>query len=121
MLLWQEFSWEPKICAFEDLLQVMVGEQLAIRVPCARPVQHRNVAPMFYTAWAPLSMWSKDLQRMACLNQAMMERFKTRTWSRPLPPHGRMPKYPQCACCFAKFLLEHPGASPVAVEVGAEP
>ena len=45
VLLWQEFSWTQKMCAFEDLLQVTAGEQLAIRVPCAKPVQHRNTAP----------------------------------------------------------------------------
>ena len=26
-------------------------------MPGQSPIQHRNMAPMFYTAWAPLSMW----------------------------------------------------------------
>ena len=106
VLLWQEFSWSSKMCAFEDLLQMLAGEKLAIRVPCARPVQHRNLAPMFYTAWAPLGMTSENHDRMVNLNGAMSERFTTRSWTRPLPFQGRIPKYPQCACCFAKFVLE---------------
>ena len=107
VLLWQEFSWDKKMCAFEDLLQVMVGEEVGIRVPYAKPVKHSNKAPMFYTAWAPLNMKSHDFAKMTCLNQAMTERFKTRSWVRPLPTQGRMPKYPHCACCFSKFVLEN--------------
>ena len=43
VLLWQEFSWNDKMCSFEDLLQVAAGEQLAIRAPCARPIQHHSL------------------------------------------------------------------------------
>ena len=107
VLQWQEFSWSSKTCAFEDLLQMLVGERLAVRVPCARPVHHRNPAPMFYTAWAPLGMTGADAMRVCNLNMAMAERFTTRTWSRPLPHDGRIPQFPQCACCFSKFILEH--------------
>ena len=42
---------------------------------------------------------------MAAHNQAMDERFKTRKWTRPLPQAGRIKKFPQCACCFAKFII----------------
>ena len=55
-LLRQEISWNGKMCLFEDLLQVAAGEQLSIRVPCARPIQHRNKAPLFYTAWEQMSI-----------------------------------------------------------------
>ena len=82
------------------------GEQRAIRAPHAKPVQDRNTAPMFYTAWAPISISCSDARKMAFLNQAMAERFRTRMWSRALPLEGRLPKFPQCACCFAKFVLE---------------
>ena len=44
--------------------------------------------------------------RFFALNQAMAERFQTRMWSWALPLEGRLPKFPQCACCFAKFVLE---------------
>ena len=109
VLLWQEFAWGPKVCAFEDLLAMLNGEKLAVRVPCARPVQHRNGAPMFYTAWALLTMTCTDRNRMVNMNKAMDERFTIRTWSTPLPLEGRIPRFPQCACCFARFVLEQQG------------
>ena len=112
VLLWQEFVWGPKVCAFEDLLQLFCGEKLAIRIPHARPVEHRNGAPMFYTAWAPLHMTCADHNRMLNLNAAMEERFTTRMWTRALPREGRIPKFPQCACCFARFVLEQLAAQP---------
>ena len=112
VLLWQEFCWEKKICAFEDLLSLLVGERLGIRVPGARPVSHRNRAPMFYTARRPLSMVSRDVSEMTDFNNAMAERFKTRFWTRPLPRAGRVPDFPRCGHCFAKFILDNAAAAP---------
>ena len=37
--------------------------------------------------------------------QAMAERFNARVWTRPLPVQGRVLKIPQCARCFAVFIL----------------
>ena len=62
---------------------------------------------MFYIAWAPLGVTSMDATRVYNLNTAMAERFTTRTWARPLPLDGRLPQFPQCACCFSKFIMEH--------------
>ena len=73
---------------------------------CARPIQHRNKAPTFYTAWEQVSISCRDVRKADTLNRAMAERFKTRTGTTPLPQAARVPKYPQCACCFAKFVLE---------------
>ena len=105
VLLWQEFAWESTICAFEDLLSLMVGEKFGIRVPGKKTVQHRNTAPMFYTAWEPLTYRSRDARKMMAYKAAMDERFNTRIWSRPLPSQGRVPRYPQCGRCFACFVL----------------
>jgi hypothetical protein len=107
VLLWQEFSWNSRSVAFEDLLQMLVGEKIAVRVPGAKPVQHRNTAPMFYTAWTPLAMHCRDPTQMSNLNAAMAERFKTRHWTRPLPMAGRLPKIQQCGKCFGTFVLEN--------------
>ena len=104
VLLWQEFSWNEKMCLFGDLLQVVAGEQLSIRAPCARPIQHRNKAPLFYTAWEQRSISCRGVRKADTLNRAMADRFKTRTWATPLPQAVRVPKYPQCACFFAKFV-----------------
>ena len=115
VLLWQEFSWDKKMCAFEDLLSLLVGERLGVRVPGARPVSHRNRAPMFYTARRPLSMFSRDPSEMADFNHAMAERFKTRVWTTPLPRAGRIPDFPRCGHCFAQFILNNASAPAPAV------
>lgn len=107
VLLWQEFAWDPKGCAFEDLLAVLCGEQIGVRLPGKGPVLHRNTAPMFYTSWQPLTMKCNDQMRMAALNGGMAERFRTRRWQRPLPREGRLAKYPHCGPCFAKFVLQN--------------
>ena len=96
---------------------MMAGEKFGVRVPGARPVQHRNRAPMFYTAWEPLTMMSRNPQKQQTLNQAMQERFKTRAWTRPLPAQGRIPNFPKCGPCFAAFILQHA----VAEQVVAQP
>ena len=105
-LLWQVFSWNDMVCSFEDLLQAAAGEQLSIQVPCVRPIQHPNKAPTFYTAWEQISISCKDVRRAGALIRALAERFKTRAWTTPLPQAVRVLKFPQCACCFAKFVLE---------------
>ena len=107
VLLWQEFKWSPKVCAWEDLLQIFNGEKLGIRMPGQSPIQHRNMAPMFYTAWAPLTMRCENVEEMANLNMAMSERFTTRHWVHPLPREGRLPVFPHCGKCFASFVLSN--------------
>ena len=72
----------------------------------ARPIQRRNKGPMIYTAWVQVSISCRGARKADILNRAMAERFKTRTWATALPLAGRVPKYPQCACCFANFVLE---------------
>ena len=105
VLLWQEFTWSPQMCAFQDLLSLMAGEKFGIREPGKKPRQFRNASPMFYTAWEPLTFRGKDPLMMETYNQAMGERFNTRSWARPLPTDGRLRKFPQCACCFSRFIL----------------
>ena len=107
ILLWQEFKYTLKVCAWEDLLNLLCGEKFGIRQPNSKPIQHRNKAPMFYTARTQLTMRSSDLVEMAEYNTAMSERFKLRVWSKPLPMAERRKDFPRCACCFAKFVLEH--------------
>ena len=107
VLLWQEFNWEPKMCAFEDLTLAATRWANKVRIPSQKPLQHRNKAPMFYTAWAPLSHRSNDCRKSMTYTAAMGERFNTRTWTRPLPAQGRLHKLPQCGRCYAQFLLNN--------------
>ena len=113
VLLWQEWAWERKTVAWEDMLSLLCGENLGIRLPSAPPVTHKNAAPMFFTAWAPLRMRCADMEQMITMNRAMTERFKTRVWTRPLPMQGRYPTFPQCGCCFGKYILENAQGAPV--------
>ena len=105
VLLWQEFKWSPKVCSWEDLLSILCGEKLGIRMPGTKGVQHRNCAPMFYTARQSLKMISQDVSEMEEYNEAMTERFKIRTWSKPLPKAERRPDFPKCGCCFATAMI----------------
>jgi hypothetical protein len=107
VLLWQEFTWDPKGCSFEDLLAVLAGEKVGIRRPGQASKTCRISAPMIYTSWQPLTMICKDPARMFALNTAMAERFKTRVWCRPLPQAGRVSPFPHCGSCYAKFLLSN--------------
>ena len=111
VLLWQEFGWDSKMCSFEDLLSLMAGEKFGIRVPNKKPQQVRNTSPMFYTAWEPLT-FSGSPAKVVAYSQAMAERFKMRVWTRPLPAQGRLLEFPQCAHCFAAFILGNARAGP---------
>ena len=106
VLLWQEFTYNKETLAFEDLLSVLVGELTAVRVPGAPPVQHRNKAPMFYTARAGIAYRSGDPEEVGDYNLAVAERFNTRRWSVQLPMPERRADFPACAPCAARFYLE---------------
>ena len=108
VLLWQEFEWDAKMCAFADLLALLAGEKFGIRLPNKKPQQYKNTSPMFYTAWEQLTFRGSP-NKMLAYNGAMDERFKTRYWARPLPQHGRLIEFPHCACCFASFILSNAG------------
>lgn len=107
VLLWQEFTYNRKVCAWEDLLSLLVGERLGIRCCGAKPVQVRNTAPMFVTAAQFLSYRTDNVQEMLAFNLAMQERFNIRVWQIPLPMESRRPDFPRCGCCFSRFVLEN--------------
>ena len=60
-------------------------------------------APCFYTGAAAIAASGRNRVEY----QGMMdERFKTFTFSRPLPMEHRRADFPQCGRCCARFLLE---------------
>ena len=107
ILVWQEFMFHEETLSWDDLLNLVVGERVNIRVPSATNVPYRNTAPMFYTADAPISAWAPCMQRLATMNSAMAERFKIRRWHRALPQNIRRPDFPKCGRCSAKFFLDN--------------
>ena len=65
VMLWQDYKHEDKSLGFEDLLALLVGETLAIRVPNKPNVEHRNTAPMFFTSNSPLCVARPDPQTIS--------------------------------------------------------
>ena len=99
---------------FMDMLRLLVGERVGIRIPGQKNVSFNNKAPLFYSALQkiappgqPARCASMEYQRKV---QAMDERFTIRNWAIPLPLNRRVPDFPQCAMCFASFVLENDAA-----------
>lgn len=107
VLVWQEYSHKDSILLFEDLLAVLCGEKMGIRVPHRKNVQHRNVAPMFYSSNSMLAVRRDDPETMQRLNSAMAERFCTRKWQWPIPKQHRIVDFPRCGRCCANLFLLH--------------
>ena len=107
ILVWQDFTYHPETLAFDDLLNLLVGESVNVRKPGAGSAPHRNAAPMFYTASSPIRTLTGTMQTTISLNSAMNERFKIRQWQNPLPLQVRRPDFPRCGRCSAKFYLEN--------------
>ena len=107
VLLWQDWKQNDGTVLFEDVLSLLVGERMDIRVPNKKNVSFRNTSPLFYTSNTPLSVVRPDLQQTTRLNAAMAERFCTRTWHNPLPPAQRIANLPRCSRCCANFFVTY--------------
>lgn len=105
LLIWNEWKHKDSIVLFEDLLALLAGERMEIRVPHQSNKSHRNTAPMIFTSNPPLAVVREDPVAMARVNKAMAERFCTRTWTNPIPEHERNPHFPKCPRCCAAFYL----------------
>ena len=109
VLLWQDFEYSPGTLNFMDLLRLLVGERVGVRIP-GEPNRHfNNTSPLFYTA---LEKITPQMRGVAGANfarklRAMDERFTLRLWSRPLPHERRVPDFPHCGPCFASFMLDN--------------
>ena len=53
LIVWQDYGHDERTVAFTDLLSILVGETVNIRVPatggCSGSVKHKSCAPMFYS------------------------------------------------------------------------
>ena len=107
IILFQDFEYDPKTVNFQDLLRLLVGERMGVRVPGQKNVFCNNRAPMFYSALEKIA--PKDIkcseQTLQRKTVAMDEHFTIRTWDHRLPPWKRVPDFPHCAACFASFML----------------
>ena len=105
LLLWSEYKHKDSIVLFEDLLALLAGERLEIRIPHRGNESFRNTVPMIFTSNSPLVVVREDPVAMEYLNAAMSERFCARTWTNPIPHASRDASFPKCPCCCATFLL----------------
>ena len=108
VMLWQDFEYNSHTLNYMDLLRVLVGERVGVRIPGERNASVNNTAPFFYSALEKIA----PNQRMthvayARKSLAMDERFVIRQWGRPLPMTRRVADFPHCAPCFAGFMLDN--------------
>lgn len=110
VLLWQDYKYQKKTLAWEDLLSVLVGERVEVRTHGGKNISFKNTAPMFYTSARAWSVHTFDPEESAELTLAMNERFTLHRWTRPLPMNERREDFPSCGACFARFVLENEAA-----------
>ena len=111
ILLWQDFEYNSQTINFTDLLRLLVGERIGVRIPGQKNINCNNNAPLFYSALekitpsrrAPAATFTRRMQ-------AMDERFTIRQWTQPLPMQSRVAEFPHCASCFASFMLDNDAA-----------
>ena len=110
VLLWQDFEFEASTIQFSDLLRLLVGEKIGIRLPGSQNVPFKNSSPLFYTSNQKIATFRMPAANAMKKNQAMDERFAVRVWSRSLPLAERQADFPTCAPCFANFMLDSDAA-----------
>ena len=112
ILLWQDFEYNPGTLQFMDLLRLLVGERIGVRIPGEKNRSFNNKSPLFYSGLQQIRPSTRGanattFQRKAL---AMDERFTIRTWNVPLPMERRVPDFPHCPRCFAQFMLDNDAA-----------
>ena len=103
LLLWQDYKHHEPTVSFTDLLSILVGESVEVRLPGEKNEKVRNVAPMLYSGRVPLSSSFHDLGERTEYDEMMMERFTTFFFTNPIPKAARRPDHPHCGKCCAEF------------------
>jgi hypothetical protein len=92
------------------LLRLLCGEAVGVRVPGAKNVSVKNKAPFFYSGLVKIAPVGGTRELRAAKNQAMDERFAMRLFATPIPHGLRLPAFPSCGRCFARFCLTNDAA-----------
>ena len=106
LLLWQDYIHSDSTVQFEDILSLVVGERMDIRLPRSIGKSFRNTSPLFFTSQSALQVKRACPVTTAQLNEAMQERFTVRRWVMPLPLAERVLDFPKCGRCSANFYLK---------------
>ena len=107
LLLWQDYKHNDSTILFEDVLSMLVGELIEVRIPHQMNVPFENASPLFYTSNSMLRVARPDPAEADRLNIAMAERFRVRQWYVPIPSAQRQAAFPKCARCCAHFYLTY--------------
>ena len=112
ILLWQDFEYNPGTLQFNDLLRLLVGEQVGVRLPGEKNRNFNNNAPLFYSGLDEILPSARGVKPRTYQRKvvAMHERFTVRTWNIPLPMDRRVANFPHCPRCFAAFMLDNDAA-----------
>ena len=121
VILWQDYEHNEGTLKFTDLLSLLVGESIGIRIPSSANWKFRNSCPCFYSGRTPLQCRRADYSAAAELNGMMAERFATFSFTVPLPFAERDKAFPKCGRCAAAFFLhgQGPPQQAAAVFLGA--
>ena len=118
VLLWQDYSHDEGTVAFSDLLGMLTGESIGIRIPGRVNAKFRNKAPLFYSGRAEIQCYLRDPNATVTFNEMMSERFTLFQFVEPLPKADRV-AITQCAACYAKFVLTGDLSGPSAASSSA--
>ena len=88
---------------FQDLLRILVGKKVGVRLPGSKNTKHTNTAPAFYTAMEKIEVHIGAAERLKRNTKAMGERFVIREWKILLPMASRKPDFPKYAKCFVSL------------------
>ena len=105
IMLWQDYEHEEGTIKFTDLLSLLCGESIGLRLPCQLNKKFRNTLPCFMSSPGPIVCSRRDAAKAAQLNGMMEERFATFSFWNPVPMQNRILGFPQCGRCCAGFFL----------------
>ena len=104
LLLWQDYRHSESTVCFTDLLSVLVGETIEVRVPGCPNQKWKNNAPMIYSGRAALQCGFQDEQEKEDYDNMMRDRFTLFRFTTRVP--NADPNHPKCMRCCAEFFLD---------------
>jgi hypothetical protein len=107
ILLWQDYRHDENTVCFTDLLNMLVGETVDIRMPGERNVKVKNTAPLIYTGRTPILSTFQSIEEREGYDEMMAERFTVFSFTKPVPKAERRPDHPHCGKCCATFYLTY--------------
>lgn len=116
LMLWQDYRHNESTVSFSDLLSILVGETVEVRVPGERNVLWANRAPMVYTGRAPLRSTFRDPEEKEEYDDMMADRFTVFKFFVRVPDAN--PNHPKCGRCCAQFYLEAAPAQAASSSIG---